>query len=161
MVAGLGGSARGEPYQTIREGYEIHAQLGRYNGTTEMLNLGAETLLMAGDLAAARGQLDEVETLAERIGERFELPNVRLVRARVVLAEGDRPGAEALMRRALETAREQQARYYELKALVALCSLDNPGANDLNELRGVYGSLPESLDLPLARRAAALIRTPT
>lgn len=148
----------GAAYQTIREGFEIHAQRGRYHGNTEMLNSGAEALLMAGDLAGARAQLDEAEALAERIGERFELPNIRLVRARVVLAEGDRQGAVTLMRSALNTAREQQARYFELQALVALCSLDNPAPHDLNELCTMHANLQEGLDLPLVRRAAALIR---
>jgi tetratricopeptide (TPR) repeat protein len=145
-------------FQTIREGFEIHAQLGRYSGNTETLSFGAEALLLAGDLAEARTQLDEAEALAARIGERFELPNLQLTRARVVLAEGDRQGAEALMQVALRTAREQQARYYELKALVALCSLENPSVRDLTELRDLFGSLQEGLDLPLARRAATLIR---
>jgi len=146
-------------FRTIREGYEIHAKLGRYSGNTETLSFGAEALLMAGDLAEARAQLDEAEMLAARIGERFELPNIQLLRAGVVHAEGDRPGAEALMHAALHTARDQQARYYELKALVALCSLESPSVNDLNELRILYGSLQEGLDLSLARRAATLIRT--
>jgi len=145
-------------FRTIREGYEIHAKLGRYSGNTETLNFGAEALLIAGDLAEARVQLDQAEALAARIGERFELPNIQLVRARVVLAEGDHQGAQDLMQAALRTAREQQAPYYELKALVALCSLEKPSANDLAELRGLYGRLPEGLDLPLARRAATLIR---
>jgi hypothetical protein len=122
------------------------------------LSFGAEALLMAGDLAEARVQLDEAEALAARIGEWFELPNLQLIRARVVLAEGARQGAEALMQVALRSAREQQARYYELKALVALCSLENPSAKDLAELGGLYGSLQEGLDLPLARRAAILLR---
>ena len=145
-------------FRTIREGYEIHAKLGRYSGNTETLNFGAEALLMAGDLAGARQQLDEAEVLATRIGERFEVPNIQLVRAGVALAEGNRQEAEALMQVALRTARDQQARYYELKALVALCSLEAPSANDLDDLRKVYGSLQEGLDLSLARRAATLIR---
>jgi tetratricopeptide (TPR) repeat protein len=145
-------------FRTIREGFDIHAKLGRFSGNTETLNFGAEALMMAGDLAEARTQLDEAEALVARIGERFELPNIQLVRARVVLAEGDRQGAEALMHGALRVAREQQARYYELKALVALCSLENPPAADLSELRDLHGSLQEGLDLPLARRAASLVR---
>jgi len=145
-------------FRTIRDGLDIHAKLGRYGGNTETLSFAAEALLLAGDLAEARVQLDEAEALAARIGEWFELPNLQLTRARVVLAEGNRQGAEALMQVALRTAREQQARYYELKVLVALCSLENPSVGDLTELRGLHGSLPEGLDLPLARRAALLIR---
>ena len=80
----------------------------------------------------------------------------------LMLPEPDWAGAEACFRRAVEIARAQGARWWELRAAVSLARLlrdqgRRAEARDL--LAPVYGWFTEGFDLPDLREAGALLDT--
>ena len=87
--------------------------------------------------------LDEAIQTADKINERFFEAELHRLRGKILLTLGRRGEAEAELRRALTIARQQQARWWELRAATSLakhwrvslpmakCVEINPGMCDM------------------------------
>jgi len=110
-----------EGYRAIREAYEENALLGMLAGSSETLGYATDALLLAGDVAGARQQLEEALHLADKLGERVHLTQLHLLAARIADALGEPDTARESIRLALAEARAQEAPWLEMLALSALC----------------------------------------
>jgi hypothetical protein len=71
-----------------------------------------------GRLDAAAARIDEAIAVMERTGELWHEAHLRIAKSRFLAAND--PAAEAHVRRALDVARSQGARLFELRAALAL-----------------------------------------
>ena len=146
-----------EGYRRIREAYEQNARLGMQTGGSETLGYAAEALLLAGDLDAAQGQLEEALQFADTHGERVYLPQLFLIEAAIAHARGQSAAADTAARQAVAEARAQEAPWLELIALLALCECNGGNAEDRQALAALVKQLPEAGDTIAVSRARALL----
>jgi tetratricopeptide (TPR) repeat protein len=125
-----------------------------------ILTLLGDACRMAGQWQAALRHLAEAQRLAEETGERwFEAETMRLS-GEVLLATGDRTGAEASYREAIAIAQPQSAKLWELCAAMSLARLwrdqgKRAQARDL--LAPLYGWFTEGLGTPVLQDAKLLL----
>ena len=124
------------------------------------LTLLGDTCRMAGQWQAALDHLGEARRLAEEREERwFQAETLRLT-GDVLLAKGDRVGAETSYREAIVIAQQQSAKLWELRAATNLARLwhdqgKRAEARDL--LAPVYGWVTEGFGAPVVRQAKSLL----
>jgi len=106
--------------------------------------------------------LDEALAIVGTTGERWFEPELHRLKAEALIAStpGDLTGAEASLDRALVVAREQGARFWELRAATTLARLwrgqgRRREAGDL--LAPVYGWFTEGFDTPTLQAAKDLL----
>jgi predicted ATPase len=125
-----------------------------------VLTLLGDACRMAGRWQAALGHFAQARRLAEETEERwFQAETVRLS-GDVLLAMGDRTGAEASYHEAIAIARQQSAKLWELCAAMSLARLwrDDGKRTQAHALMApVYGWFTEGLDTPLLQQAKALL----
>jgi hypothetical protein len=126
-------------------------------GGSEVLGYAAEALVLAGDWDAAQHELENALQVANTLGERVYLPQLFLMQAAVARGRGDRAAADAAIRRAIAEAREQEAPWLELMALIELCDRHSATAKDRRALAALLDQLPEALNSPTAAKARALL----
>jgi predicted ATPase len=134
-------------------------------GYAGLLILQAEVCARAGQVEMGLAAMDRAQAWIKETGVRVMEADVWRMRGDLLLM--DRPAgstdageAEACFRRALETARAQQARWLELRAAVSLARLwqgqgRRDEAHDL--LSGIYGWFGEGFDTPDLRDAEELL----
>ncbi len=84
----------------------------------------AEGCLRAGRFAEAHAALDEALSLVEKNDERFQEAELYRLRGELILAESDhQEAAQECFLRAVQTARGQQSRAWELRATTSLARL--------------------------------------
>ena len=114
---------------------------------------------MAGEPQPALEHLAEARDLAEETEERwFQAETLRLT-GDVLLAIGDRTGAEARYCGAIAIAQQQGATLWELRAAMSLARLwreDGKRAEARDRLAPVYNWFSEGFDTPVLREARAL-----
>ena len=97
----------------------------------------AEVSLMADDVPGAEAALQEAFASVERYGQRYWLAELHRIKGRIALRrpEPDRAGAEACLHMAIDVARGQDSRLFELRAAIDLARLwretgssNDPGA---------------------------------
>jgi urea ABC transporter urea binding protein len=120
----------------------------------------------AGRFDEARRALDEGLALAEKHDERFQEAELHRLKGELLLAESpdQADAAEDCFRQAIETARRQQSRAWELRATMSLARLwDRQGRLDeaRDALAAVYGTYTEGFTTPDLVDAAALLETLT
>ena len=123
----------------------------------ETLGYAAEALLLAGDPAGARRQIDEARRIAAAADDRSCRPRLLMLEARVADALGDPRRAREALQESIAEARSQEAAWLELQARVALCERVDAGGTDVEALRTLVGRLTEGLDTALVVRARALV----
>jgi predicted ATPase len=116
---------------------------------------------MAGQWQAALDHVTEGRRLFEKTGDQCDdkAETVRLS-ADVMLAMGDRIGAEAAFREAIAIAHQQNARLWELCAAISLARLlleQGKRAEALNLLAPVYDWFTEGFGTPVLQEAKALL----
>lgn len=159
-LRGIARARMGEPdtgYALIMEGYSQHAGFGMYGGATQVLAYATEALILAGRWADAQAQVEDGLALAKQIGERFYVTDLLLLQARIALAQKHLDTARSLTLAALDDARSQQTLWQEIRALVALCELQNARREDLTALAAACARLKEGLDTKPVRRARELL----
>jgi predicted ATPase len=89
------------------------------------LGLLAEAYRLTGDIGQSIAALDEASARAERTEELWSKAELHRMRGELLLAlpGGNASGAEAEFQRAIEVARRQSARSWELRASTSLCRL--------------------------------------
>ena len=146
-----------DAYQRIRTAYEDNVRLGMLVGATETLGYATEALLLAGDLDGAQRQLEEALHLADKLGERVYLPQLYLMEAAIARGRGERKVGERSIRAAIAEAREQEAPWLELMALIELAEHGHPTVEDRRSLAALVDRLPEAVDTVAVRKAQALL----
>ena len=116
----------------------------------------------AGDSAAALSLLQSALALAERTGERWFEAELHRLTGECLLAHQQDSGAaaEASFQRAIDAAREQQARLWELRAATSLARLwrdQNRRAEAQDLLAPIYGWFAEGFETPDLGDAKALL----
>jgi len=150
------GRAR-EGYLQIREAYERNIELGMRAGASEVLGYAAEALLLDGDADAARDQLRQALRLATDLSEGVYLTQLLLLDAAIARAQGRAGEAAAAARRAVDTARAQQAPFLELLALADLCEHHDAGGAERQALADLVDAMPEAGETAAVRRARSLL----
>ena len=119
-------------------------------------------LAALGQLEEGRGCNDEAMIIAERTGERwFDAEISRVAGEMELLSPGrDAAKAQACFERALEIARAQQARSWELRAATSLARLwreQGRRAEALDLLAPIYGWFTEGFDTRDLKEAKAML----
>jgi ATP/maltotriose-dependent transcriptional regulator MalT len=122
-----------------------------------VLGYAAEASLLAGELEAAQREVDEALQVAKALEERVYLPQLLLIEAAIARACGEAAAARASVRRAVAEAREQEAPWLELIALLELCEHDRATAKERQALAALVDRLPEAADTTAVTRARALL----
>jgi tetratricopeptide (TPR) repeat protein len=121
----------------------------------------AEAQAKTGDARAPATIADALELVA-RSGAFYELPEIQRREGVILrrLKPGDGAAAEAAFRRALATARSQDARFFELRAARDLASLlaERGERREAFDLLGpIHGRFTEGFDLPELKEAKTLL----
>ncbi len=118
--------------------------------------------MAAGDIAGALTLFDDSLELARGNGELFYVAEILRLIAQALMARPapDRPRAEHCLLEALEVARRQEAKFWELRAASALAriwSSEGRQAEALSLVAPVYGWFTEGFDTLELRSANALL----
>ncbi len=118
----------------IRHAIEAYHRSGARSGDSICYSCLAEASLAAGDVVAAERALEEAFAYVEQSGERYWLADLHRLGGLIALKrkEPDRAQAEVCFLRAIEIARSQEARVFELRAAADLARLwrDTDSVND-------------------------------
>jgi hypothetical protein len=114
-----------------------------------------------GRFTEAHATLTEALTLVEKNDERFQEAELHRLKGELLLAEsGDQSAAEACFRRAIETARRQQGKAWELRATTSLARLwqrQGRRKEAFTALNRIHGAFTEGFTTPALADAAALL----
>jgi predicted ATPase len=165
-LRGLANSAVNEDDGGIEEyrvGCKIMVEGGARFFGSAILALGAEACLRAGHPDAAKSALDIASRIKDEIGERFWESEIDRLKGEVCLVsgEGNESEAEQQFQGALQTARSQEAKPFELRAATSLARLwqKQGKENDALELLApVYDWFTEGLDTDDLKEAESLLR---
>ena len=126
--------------------------------------------LYLGHLASAHARLgvpevgldllDEAIQMAEITNERFFEAELHRLRGKMLLELGEESEAEAALRRALTIARQQQARWWELRAATTLAKHWHEEGKYVEAcflLQPIYNWFVEGFDTPDLKTAKALV----
>jgi predicted ATPase len=124
------------------------------------LTMLAEAYRIASQPQQGLGRLAEAAKLVETTHERWAEAEIHRLRGTLLLSICEHAAAEASFRQALSVAREQEAKFWELRAATSLarlwCDQDRHiEARDL--LAPVYGWFTEGFDTPVLQDAKALL----
>jgi hypothetical protein len=122
------------------------------------LGYATDALLLAGDVAGARQQLEEALHLADNLGERVHLTQLHLLAARIAEALGEPDTARESMRLALAEARAQEAPWLEMLALSALCEEPVATPEHRASLRAMLEGIRGAEDTAPVARARKLLK---
>jgi predicted ATPase len=126
------------------------------------LALLAEAYGKAGQAEEGLSVLAEALALVEETGERYYGAELYRLKGELLLMQGDEAEseAEASFHKAIEVARRQQAKSWELRATMSLCRLwQRQGKREeaRQRLAEVYGWFTEGFDTPDLQEAKALL----
>jgi predicted ATPase len=146
----------------IREALAAYGATGARFRTTDHLVLLAQALAACGCYGAGLAALREAMTFAEETGERFVEPEIHRLRGDLLLQQTRDSSVEAeeCYRKALEVARAQEARAWQLRATVSLARLwgeQGRRAEAYDLLAPVYGWFTEGFDTADLQEAKALL----
>jgi DNA-binding winged helix-turn-helix (wHTH) protein/tetratricopeptide (TPR) repeat protein len=128
--------------------------------TQQFRMLLSDACRMAGRGNAALDHLGEAQRLAEGTEDRWFLAETLWLRGDVLLAMGDSPGAEASYQGAMAIARQQGAKFSELRAATSLARLWRDQGKRMrahNLLAPLYGWFGEGFDMPVLKEAKTLL----
>ena len=120
----------------------------------------AEAQTKAGRPEESLATLNEALGVVEETGERYWEAELHRQRGELLLSQGDEAGAEASLHKAIEVARRQSAKSWQLRATVSLCRLwQVQGRADEAQqmLSEIYGWFTEGFDTPDLQEARALL----
>ena len=145
-------------YRLIREGCDLAVRVGIRAWRSETLGYAAEALARAGDWSAARQELEAALQCTNAIGERQYLTPLLLLDARISDALDEPARARESTLQAVAEARAQEALWFQVSALSALCEREDKTAEDVASLRLVLDQLTEGLDTAPVEKARALLK---
>ncbi len=119
-----------------------------------------ESLLRGGDHAQGLAAAADAIAHAHRTGERYCLAELNRLKGELLVLNGDRAAGEAAFRTAIEAARTQKARWWQLRATTSLARLlRDTGRRDEARamLAEIYDWFTEGFDTADLRDAKALL----
>jgi predicted ATPase len=143
----------------MREGMAAHQSGGLRLYLSRVLGSLAEAQAKAGQPEEGLTTLAKAFAFVEETDERHWEAELYRLQAELLLMQGDDAEAEAGFQKAVEVARRQQAKSWELRATVSLCRLwQQQGRVDeaRQMLAEVYGWFTEGFDTPDLQEAKAL-----
>ena len=144
----------------IKQAIAAYRATGTRLQSTHHLTLLAQAHLARGQYGEGLEVLREAEALVPDSGERFVEAEIHRLKGDLRLAGNGPAGAEPCYVRALEVARAQEARSFELRAATSLARLwagQGRGAEARDLLAPVYGWFAEGFDTPDLKDAKALL----
>ncbi len=152
--------------EEYRAGCKIMIDAGTRFYASAILASGAEACLRAGHPDAAKSALDIAFTVKDDIGERFWEAEMQRLRGEVSLVgnegnERDESEAEHQFQGALQTARSQEAKSFELRAAMSLARLwqkQGKRQDAFELLTPVYDWFTEGLDTGDLKEADSLLK---
>ncbi len=149
-----------EGMEHIRAGMAVRQSLSVHCYFSGILGALAEAQGKAGQPEEGLATLDEVLAQVESTDERYCEAELYRLRAELLLTQGEDAEAEASLQHAIEVARRQSARSWELRATTSLARLwQQQGKIDEAHwmLAEIYGWFTEGFDTPDLREARALL----
>src|SRR5262249_54064621 len=146
----------------MRDATAILQAMGVVNQRPFLLGLLAGVHTQAGSPTQALALLTEALAIVERTQERWFEAELHCLKAEALLAGSPHhvAKAEASLRRALAVAREQGAKFWELRAVITLARLrrDQAKRHEARDLLApVYGWFTEGFDTRDLKEARALL----
>lgn len=149
----------------IREGLALWEDMGALTGRVFQLLLLTEAYRREGQVDEGLRVVDEGLALVDSIGERCFEVELRRLKGELLLAQGGRDSqATACFRQAIDVARRQRAKSWELRAAMSLCRVwlrQGRREEARRLLADVYAWFSEGVDVPDLREARALLETET
>jgi class 3 adenylate cyclase/predicted ATPase len=144
----------------LEEGLAMYNRLGLRTNLCIMICLLAETYFMAGQYDKGMQQVNLAIDTSSEIGDRWCLPRIHTVRARLLETLHQADAAEASLRMAVEIAAEQSAKGAQLHAANSLARLwrQQGKPQQARELLApIYGWFTEGFDTSDLKEAKALL----
>jgi predicted ATPase len=155
----VGDNAQG--IRRVEEGLTAYYQLGARNNLTFAICLSAETYLMGKQYEKGMEQVNVALATSSEIGDRWCLPQINMIRARILQEIGSSAdAAEACLRTAIDVSQSQSAKGFELRAAMSLARLwlSQGKPQQARELLApVYGWFTEGFDTLDLKEAKALL----
>jgi DNA-binding SARP family transcriptional activator len=144
----------------IRKAVAIHRAGGKRVHLPAVFGLLAEAQAKVGRPEEGLSMLEEALTLVEETDERHSEAELYRLQAELLLMQGEEAEAEASLQHAIEVARRQQAKSWELRATTSLARLwqsQDKQKEAREALAEVYGWFTEGFDTPDLIEARALL----
>jgi predicted ATPase/class 3 adenylate cyclase len=149
-----------EGISLLRSGSSAYNSTDAKTRISYHIALLAKACEIAGQYEEAWLALDEALQIAEKLGERWFTSELYRHKGQLVLRQGNSRSAEDLYRHALEIARKQEAKLWELRAAVSLARLrrdQGRRAEARDHLASVYGWFSEGVDTQDLKSARVLL----
>ncbi len=149
-----------EGLKLLQQGLDAYRRTGALLAMPYYLGLLGEALIEAGEYEDARRVLDEAQALVEKNDDRFyEAELARWSGELLLRSRGDLQAAEQYFQKALEIARRQRSRAWELRAAMSLARFrrDRRQKDPAALLMSVREGFTEGFATPDLKEAAALI----
>ena len=148
--------------ELVRQGIEMFRGSGAVLSLSHYFAVQAEACLAAGQPNEALAAIDQGLSHATSTGERFHEANLLRLRGEALLRADslNQAEAESLFLKAIEVAKGQGAKSWELRAAIGLCRLwrDGPRATEaIERLAAIYGTFTEGFETADLRAAAKLL----
>jgi len=149
-----------EGISLLRRGSAAYSATGAQAWVPYQIDLLARACEIAGQIEEAAALLDDALEIVKRTGERWLEPELYRHKGQLLLRQGNPAAADEMYCTALSTAREQEAKLWELRAAVSLANLwrGQGRRTDAGELLApVYGWFTEGFDTPDLEEASAAL----
>jgi predicted ATPase len=149
-----------EGISQMAQSLATYQAIGTEDIRSMLLALLAEGYGKAGQAHEGLDRLSEATAFVQETGERFYEAEIHRLQGELLLMQGNEAEAEASFDRAIEVARRQSAKSWELRAAMRLARLwGRQGRADeaRQVLAGVYGWFSEGFDTLDLREAKALL----
>jgi adenylate cyclase len=144
----------------MREGIAASQSVGVRLDLSGILGSLVEAQAKAGHWEEALATLAEALALVEQTDERYWEAELYRLQGKLLLMQSDEAEAESSLQKAVEVARRQSAKSWELRATVSLCRLWQKQGR-INQARQtlaeIYGWFTEGFDTADLREAKALL----
>jgi DNA-binding SARP family transcriptional activator/predicted ATPase len=151
-----------EGIDQVRQGMAASDSLDVAWGLTSNLRVVAEVYASTGQVQQGLKTLDEAVALVEEHGERHWESELYRLRGEMLLRQGHQAEAEASFQKALQVARQQDARSWELRGATSLAGLwqvQGKGKEAHQMLSEVYAWFTEGFETPDLIKARELLET--
>jgi predicted ATPase len=167
---GTGTCYQGEALVMLGQVQEGMAQMREGMAANQLLNIRLHLPRTLGSLAEAQAKaghpdeglttLEEALALLEETGEHLWESGLYRLRGELLLMQGDDAEAKVSLKKAIEVARRQSAKSWELRASTSLARLwqKQSKVDEAGQMLGeIYGWFSEGFDTPDLREARALL----
>jgi predicted ATPase len=147
----------------LQSGLDAYRATGAELAVPYYLSILVDACLRVGRLAEARAALEEALSLVEKNDERFQEAELQRLEGELVLTESaNQSRAMECFQCAVATARRQQSKAWELRAMTSLARLwrkQGRSEKAFEALSAVHGSFTEGFTTPDLIDAAAMLET--